>query len=375
MKKFLCVLIFAAMVFTLSSCGNKSDYAEETLAAMSPQEYVDAMGIGINLGNTLDTQGEWIESYGDGSVSSFETAWGNPVTTPEMIEFMHSEGFESIRIPVTWDQHIGDGPDYKIDKDWMDRVEEVVDWALDDGMFVILNLHHDETWIAEAANDYDTVSAKYKAVWEQICERFKNKSYRLMLESNNEVGFSGMSDADGSALLYELNGVFIDTVRSSGGKNGDRMLLLASYNTNIGLALQYFPEDVGDDRYAVSVHQYSPSTFTIASPGTSWGFRDTWGTEADYSDMEREFKALKERFVDNGVPVIVGEYGCSTDGKDQESRELWLSAVVEYSLENDVCPILWDAGGTVDRLALGWKLPGDKEAIMSAAGVAAKNES
>ncbi|MCM1522948.1 MAG: glycoside hydrolase family 5 protein [Ruminococcus sp.] len=361
LKNFLAVI--TAAVMALAFCGAASDGNEKKLRQMTPVEYVAAMGRGINLGNSLDASGDWIVKWGDGTPEAWETAWGNPVTTEEMIKYFHDEGFETIRIPVTWDEHIGEAPAYTVDKEWMDRVEEVVDWALDDGMFVILNAHHDETWIANAAEDYKSTAKRYEALWKQICLRFKDKSYRLVFESNNEVAFS-IGDKEGSELLYKLNDLFIKTVRSSGSKNYDRMLLLAGYCTNIDLTAKYFPDKLSDKRYAVSVHQYGPTVFTIAEPGCSWGFRDTWGTENDYSVMEAEFELLKKKFIDRGVPVIIGEYGAGTVGKEQESREKYIRAVTEYSLENGICPILWDAGGTIDREKLEWRIPAEKTAIM-----------
>lgn len=359
------VLICAVIFCTLcTSCAADAEY-ENILKEMSAQEYVEAMGLGINLGNTLDSHGSWIAQYGDGSPESYETAWGNPVTTREMIAYMKSEGFDTIRIPVTWDEHMGEAPDYTVEEEWMDRVEEVVDWALKEDFFVILNIHHDEIWVNEAANDYDGVLERYLALWEQIIERFGDKSYRLVFESNNEVGFDNLSTEEGCALMQKLNDEFLNLVRSSGGKNVDRMLLLAGYCTDVNRNAQY-PPVITDKRCAFSLHCYGPATFCIAEPGTSWGFRDTWGTEADYAEMQKEFEVMKTTFVDNGIPVIVGEFAVTTQGKDQTSRELWMNEVIRLCFENDICPILWDAGGTIDRENLGWKIEGDREAIMSA---------
>ncbi|MCM1023806.1 MAG: glycoside hydrolase family 5 protein [Prevotella sp.] len=361
LKAFLTLLTAAAVMFVM--CGAALNDSEKKFKNMTPIEFVAAMGSGINLGNTLDSCGDWIVKYGDGTPAAWEQAWGNPVTTKEMIRYMHAEGFETIRIPVTWDEHIGGAPNYIVNKAWMDRVEEVVDWALDEGMFVILNAHHDEGWVSDAAKDYNGTSARYKALWQQISRRFKDKSYRLVFESNNEVGFD-LDDKKGSELLYKLNDLFIQTVRSSGGNNPDRMVLLAGYNTNIDITVKYFPENIKDKRYAVSVHQYGPTTFTIAEPGCSWGFADTWGTNKEYAAMEAEFELLKKKFTSRGIPVIIGEYGAGTNGKDQESREKYMRAVVAYSLENGMCPILWDAGGTIDREKLEWKIPDEKKAII-----------
>lgn len=369
MNKFV-LRIFAILVSAILcctamvSCSNFGNEYETLLKEMSAQEYIEAMGLGINLGNTLDSCGSWIANYGDGSTASYETAWGNPVTTREMIAFMKSEGFDTIRIPVTWDEHIGEAPDYKVDKEWMDRVEEVVDWALKEDFFVILNIHHDETWVNKASTDYDTVMARYLALWKQIIDRFGDKSYRLVFESNNEVGFEGLNDEEGCSLMQVFNDAFVELVRSYGDKNEDRMLLLAAYCTNISKNAKY-PPTFTDERCAISFHCYGPTTFTIADPGTSWGFRDTWGTESDYREMQKEFDVMKTLFVDQGIPVIIGEFGASTNGKDQTSRELWMNEVVRLSFENNMCPILWDAGGTIDRENLDWKIEGDREALMS----------
>lgn len=370
MKKSICILLTVALLLTgcasfqkLGKRDTKTASKFETVKAEDAQEYVDQMGLGWNLGNTLDpVDCTWVDNDLD-----YETAWGNVKTTKEFISFIKSEGFDTIRIPVTWTNHVGEAPEYTINTKWLNRVQEIVDWCVEEDMFIILNMHHEGSWLEEASTDYDNVMVKYKAIWAQIAERFGNYNDKLIFESMNEIGFDDLGTKNGCELMNKINAEFVYLIRNSGKNNNKRYLLLAGYWTDIdrscegGIAL---PED---DRVFLSVHYYSPSDFAIADLTSDWGYRETWGTDEDFEYLDGQFRKLKENYIDKGIPVIVGEYGCTKKDKDEASRVLWLQSVAEYSRKYKCCPVLWDNGEVIDRTTMTWTTNGLGDAIRKAA--------
>lgn len=351
LKVWAALLVVVAVAIS-SACA--STYAKEANDDMTTMEYVRSMGMGINLGNTLDCNGTWFTQTVEGQ----ETAWGSPVITKKMIKGYAVAGFGVMRLPVSW-LTLADG-DGNISDEFMDRVEEIVDWILDSGMKCILNTHHDG-WETKFADDYDGAMKLYKHVWEQVADRFKDYGDNLMFESMNEVGFDGIwNQYDGTEgkqeafdIFNSINQTFVDLIRASGGNNEKRHLLIAAYWTSSDHACDdmfVMPDDPAE-RLAVSVHYYGPSTLCILSEDADWGkARTDWGSETDYKELNAAFDKLKERYTDNNIPVIVGEYGCFGDNKTRETRELWMTDVATAAYERQMCPILWDtAGDEYDR--------------------------
>lgn len=325
---------------------------------MTSQEIVSDMGLGWNLGNTFDSfyAGQTMNA------SSVETAWGNPTVTKELIQAVKAEGFKTVRLPVTWMNCMDS--EGNIEAAFMARVKEVVDYCINEGLYVVLNVHHDgceDGWIRAADSNYATVSTKYANVWTQIATTFKDYSDYLIFESMNEVGFNLASDStltgnptsEDYTILNNLNQLFVDTVRATGSNNEGRHLLIAGYNTDTNMTCDnrfVVPTDAAD-RCIVSVHYYSPPTFCVAPSGSSWGYSSTWGTAAEQAALDADLDLLKSRFVDAGTPVIIGEYGVlteSSNGKDQSSIVAYLKAVAEGALERGICPVLWDSGNGGD---------------------------
>ena len=312
------------------------------------------MGSGINLGNTFESCGSWINGT---SVSDYETAWGSPIITREMIQGYKRCGFDSLRIPVSWSNLMGDN--YTIDPGLLARVREVTDWALDAGLNVVVNIHWDGGWFKGFGQDdkRDEAFVKYEKVWTQLTEAFRDYDDRLVLESLNEEGgwesIWNMHSNEGDKkksydILNDMNQRFVNIVRSSGGNNETRPLLIAGYNTDVKLTcdeLFKMPEDPGH-RCAVSVHYYTPPTFCILEKDEAWGkARSDWGTEADFAELNKNMDMVKERFIDKGVPVIVGEYGCPNNNKDPESVRLFLSSACKAAYIRGMCPMMWDVSG------------------------------
>ena len=335
----------------------------DTTIPQPPQtalEFVSSMGTGWNLGNSFDpVDCTWLTDE-----MEYETAWGNPKVSKDLIHFIKGQGFDTIRIPVTWTNHLGPAPEYTISPQWLKRVQEVVDWCMEEDMYVILNIHHESNWLTKASTDYEGTMGKYCAIWTQLANHFSEYSDRLLFESMNEIGFDDLGPDQGCAVMNRINTEFTDLVRNCGGQNTTRYLILAGYWTDIDKSCEgiVMPED---DRVILSVHYYSPADFAIAESGTAWGYRNTWGTEEDLAYMERQFAKLKTTFLDAGIPVIMGEFGCIIKDKDPHSRILYLSSIADYCRQYGICPSFWDNGEEIDRTNLQWRTDGLAENLVN----------
>ena len=365
--RFAFVLILAAVFSGLVPLGLSAKEAAPAAGAdlenETSMQVVKQMGLGWNLGNTMEACGDWIKGT---QVRQYETAWGNPETTKEMIDKVKSSGFNSIRIPVAWSNLMG--PDYTINPALMTRVQQIVDWAVADGLIVVVNIHWDSGWWKSFPTDPKESMKRYKRIWSQIAVNFKDTPGNLVFESLNEEGCFGdvwnqWSKAGDKGQAYGiLNGInqaFVDLVRASGGKNAKRHLLIAGYCTDIDLTTDpdyTMPKDPAK-HCIVSVHYYTPFTFTGLEKDESWGkMRMTWGTEADMNELDANMNKVKARFVDEGIPVIVGEYGASSK-KDPESVRLYTLSVASKCYRMGMCPMLWDAGAYFNRRTLEFNDP------------------
>lgn len=355
MARFKLIRKFAAAaisVCTLATglCGCNVE-AKENMRDMTTMEVIQEMGLGINLGNTFESCGSWISNT---SVTNYETGWGSPVVTKEMIQGYKDCGFGVLRVPVAWSNMMKE--DYTIAPEYLARVKEVIDWALESDLYVIMNIHWDGGWFSDFANDSkrDECFKKYESIWTQLTKEFKNYSDKLMFESLNEEGgwediwnrYSNQGDKEKSYnILNDMNQKFVDIVRNSGGNNGKRHLLIAGYNTDIELTcdpLFKMPNDP-EGRCAVSVHYYTPSTFAILDKDADWGKAQTeWGSNSDIAELTKYMDMMKTNFVDKGVPVIIGEYSTATKNKTPEMIRKYLSSVCEAIYTRGMCPVLWD---------------------------------
>ena len=315
------------------------------------QVFVEGLGLGYNLGNTFDACGG-TKGY---KISNFEIAWGAPITTKEIFEDLKARGFDTIRIPVAWSNLMGEN--YTIHPDLMNRVGEIVNMVLDSGMYTIVNIHWDGGWITRFPTEYQQSLEKYTRIWTQICGRFKDYDNRLIFESMNEEGcfndiWERYTDKGNKKAAYDLlnhiNQTFVDLVRGSGGNNRKRYLLIAGYATDIDLTCDkdfLMPGDKAKHSI-VSVHYYTPSTFTILEKDADWGkAAETWGTPDEVARVRQDLNRMKVKFIDRGIPVILGEYGTVINNKDPESVRRYLTEVASVAWELGVCPVLWGASG------------------------------
>lgn len=377
MKKVLSTAI--ALLILCTGCSSKTDTKiqfdtrNDDMTEMSSVELVADMDAGWNLGDTLDVC--QADRDGDGKVNETaapgeavdETLWGNPKTTPELFQHLKADGIGAVRIPVTWRDHLSE--DNQIDPAWLARVHEVVNYAYDLDLYVILNVHHDGggdpdfgAWIRTDEAGFVAVREKYQTIWQQIAESFSGYDQHLILESMNEVGFDNVAEDKAYEMLTTLNQDFVDLVRKSGGNNDKRHLLIAGYWTDIQKTCDgrfQMPEDPAD-HCILSVHYYTPYEFCIN------GSQKTWGNGVEVRRMENDMERLTQRFVENGTPVIIGEYGTSTH-VETESRVRFCGELVRLSRQQGMTAFFWDNGEEYDREALTWRTPGLQKAITEGA--------
>ncbi|MBR1739669.1 MAG: glycoside hydrolase family 5 protein [Ruminococcus sp.] len=321
------------------------------------------MGNGINLGNTMEAYGHGALSP-DSEPSAFETRWGQPVTTQEMIDGMKDAGFDSLRIPVAWTNAMDfESGDYTIDPQYLDRVEEIVNYALNDDMYVIINDHWDGSWWgmfgSHTQETRDQAMELYKSMWTQISERFKNYSDHLIFEGANEELGDRLNDKDiakdSGALTkperYEMtnliNQTFVDTVRATGGNNADRFLLIPGYNTDITNTCDdrfVMPNDTAKDKLLISVHYYTPWDYC----GTQ--SVDHWGSVLNYEEQNRLFEMMT-KFTEQGYGVIIGEFAVAlnSDGSVKSDTDKFIKNVYANCDLYGYCPMLWDCSSLYKR--------------------------
>jgi len=315
------------------------------VAKSAMQSYVEAMQPGWNLGNTLDAIPD-------------ETSWGNPLVTQQFIQQLAAQGYKSIRIPVTWSPHTGPAPSYTIDPVWMNRVQQIVDWSLQSGLYVLINTHHDSwEWINAYPSNHDAVVAEYTSVWTQIATRFAGYSNKLMFESINEPQFANVDDTTGAADLDQLNTLFVNIVRGTGGANATRPLVLPTLHTNSGQAyvdsLATTISNLNDPNIIATIHYYGWWPFSVNIVGY------TKFDAVSINDVTSGFDTVYNKFVANGIPVIIGEFGVLETGDAIERGEFlkYFEFVTQYARSKGITHMLWDAGQDFDRTTYQWKDP------------------
>lgn len=331
---------------------------------MTPLEFTAGIKVGWNLGNTLDATGTGLDS---------EMSWGNPKTTEDMILKLKAAGFNAVRIPTTWEKHMDES--YTIDAAWMARVQEIVDYAYDNDMYAILNMHHEEWHYPDNANK-DAASARLEACWTQIAEHFRDYDERLIFEGMNEPRWKNTSfewnggNDEGRAVVNHLNNVFVDAVRATGGNNEHRFLMVCPYAANCGESALAALELPDDDRLIVSVHAYIPYGFALAENGTTKWVADRGNCTTEIDQLA---EVLDRLFISKGTAVIIGETGAQ-NRENEEFRCNWAEYYFGKFAEMGIPCFWWDNGaffsgekfGLLDRRLLQFKYPLLTESIMKA---------
>jgi len=338
----------------------QNDYPPEPMSGKTAFEYFrdEKLLIGWNIGNSLD-------AYTNGRAN--ETGWGNPRINQELLNGVKKAGFDIVRIPVTWMGYIGPAPDHHIDETYLARVAEVAQMARKAGLKVIINLHHDGStdgnkdngWLSinkarASEQGYNEVTHKFTRVWKQIAAYFRNHGDWLIFESMNEIhdGRWGEGSVEGKQtdIINDWNRLFTEVVRGTGANNALRYVVIPGYCTKPKHTLApYFwlPPDNAPNRQIVSFHYYDPYEFGIAA--TRW----EWGSTGDKDRVVNDFAPFKAKYIDNKIPVIIGESGAvrqlypddkAKEDKARQNRLDYFSWVFGKAKENGLVPIYWDNG-------------------------------
>ena len=353
---FILSLLMAMTIFTGLDLGdiNAQALSGDTLKNADTEAILEDMGLGWNLGNSLDATG--------GSGLDTETSWSNPKTTQALIDKVKSLGFNTVRVPVSWGKHVS-GDNYTIDSAWLARVKEVVDYCYKNDMYVILNIHHDTKSSASASGaGYYPRSSAYSSsekfvtsVWSQAAEYFKDYDYHLIFETLNEPRLIGTGYEwwfskwnipsevkDAIECINKLNQKAVDTIRDTGSNNRGRLIMCPGYDASIdGATVSGFklPTDISGNknRIAVSVHAYSPYNFAM---NVGSGSTSTY-TSSIKNELQDLFSTLKSNFRDKGIPVVIGEFG-STDKNNTAERVKWATDYTALAKKNNIPCVLWD---------------------------------
>ena len=353
---FILSLLMAMTIFIGLDLGdiNAQALSGDTLKNADTEAILEDMGLGWNLGNSLDATG--------GSGLDTETSWSNPKTTQALIDKVKSLGFNTVRVPVSWGKHVS-GDNYTIDSAWLARVKEVVDYCYKNDMYVILNIHHDTKSSASASGaGYYPRSSAYSSsekfvtsVWSQAAEYFKDYDYHLIFETLNEPRLIGTryewwfdkwsipsEVKDAIDCINKLNQKAVDTIRDTGSNNRGRLIMCPGYDASIdGATVSGFklPTDISGNknRIAISVHAYSPYNFAM---NVGSGSTSTY-TSSIKNELQDLFSTLKSNFRDKGIPVVIGEFG-STDKNNTAERVKWATDYTALAKKNNIPCLLWD---------------------------------
>ena len=364
MKQILLTLLSLLLTMTVADAQDRT--ATEVINDMAP---------GWNLGNTLEGVATWagVDFLNNKGGLGAETAWQGTKTTQKIIDFVKSLGFKSVRIPCAWAYgHISNASTYEIDSQWMSRVKEVVDYCINDGLYVVLNDHWDGGWLENNIKDTDATTIERNktiltALWTQIANAFKDDDEHLLFAGLNEPNAENQAATNN---LIQYNQTFVDAVRATGDNNARRILVVQGPSTNIEHTCNFMagkmPKDIIEGRLAVEIHYYNPWQFWGMEKDESWGrvfyywgqgnhlnsstHNATWGEEAD---MKKQLQMMKTNFVDKGYPVVIGEFGANwrdlstLPGESQEKHNASIKA--HYRELHRLCkemggmvPMTWD---------------------------------
>lgn len=353
-KRIIAVILFLGMLFGITACGNSAD--ELPLTA---NEVAQKMGLGINLGNTMEAYEatdcekityEWIPVVGDNKPQDYETRWGAVVTTQEIISGIKSEGFNTVRIPVFWGNMMENDGTYTINSDYIARVREIVDYCHNDGLYAVINIHHFDEFIIRRNSTEECVRI-FTNLWTQIAEYFKDYPYTLVFEGYNEYLGGNQFDEngnlveldkmDGYIMTNALNQAFVDSVRATGGKNTERVLIVSGYWTNIDNTTApnfIMPNDVVADRLMVSVHYVDNMMYWINKIGG-----EDWLGYTDY-----QIELLNNAFISKNIPVFMGETSVNYPASNFDSSAIYRTSpecvdiILRKLVDNGIVPVIWD---------------------------------
>lgn len=354
----------------------KSDFAE-----LTGLELAQRIKVGWNLGNTFDASDcTWVTDE-----MLYESAWNGDMTTEQHIETLKQAGFNAVRIPVSWHNHVSEN--YSISENWLARVNEVVDWCLERDMFVILNIHHDNsTSFMFPKNQYLEQSKNYiSAIWRQLAFHFRNYDERLIFEIMNEPRLIGHNNEwwidennadckEAISCINEINQVGVNTIRAAGGFNKTRFIMCPGYDASADGALNagyVLPTDPAGDygKIIVTVHAYTPYEFALQDGGTA-----QWSSlnENDLRNMTDFMDKIYEKFVKNGTAVIIDEFGARDKNGNTDARADFTKTYITEARKRGMPCFWWDNNafsgsgelfGLLNRKTNSWQYPAITDAL------------
>ncbi len=357
MKRLICLILTIALAFAVVSCGESNSSTPSTPTGdfdnSAAFKRVREMGVGINIGNTMDA---W--PGGD------ETAWECEKITPELFKAIKEKGFKTVRIPVTYYRTIGSAPNYTIKAEWLSRVREVVKMAADEGLFVITNMHHENDWLKTKSDNIESMCVEFRACWKQIATTLAEFDDKVMFECFNEVrdGDNWNGNDESYEVINRLHNIFVDVVRKTGGNNAKRFLILNTYaGSSATTDILGWKAPEREPNIIAEVHCYQPGDFCM-----SWG-NGVYNSEVVQSNLTDIFNDLQTYFIDSGYPVIIGECGCINRNNLKERVE-YTAFFSRLCKLNGICPIWWDNGlsgtdlrkenfGLINRKTYEWTFP------------------
>lgn len=392
-KKALSILLLISLLLS-AACAWGEEVTIPNISTIYRQEvpdneamaFVKDMKIGWNLGNTFDATND----YNRGDDLKIESSWVGVKTTEEMIEAVHQAGFNTLRLPVSWHNHVDEN--FTINTPWLDRVQQVVDWAMARDMYVILNTHHDvyPQYYYPDEKNYETSEKYITTIWAQLAERFQDYDQHLIFEGMNEPRPVGTSQEwwfnqddpycqEVAGCINKLNQAFVDTVRASGGRNADRYLMVTPYCASPEAALntEWFklPQDSAENKLIVSVHAYRPYDFALEMPGVD--SYDPVKNAGQLSEIISFMNSLYKTYVVNGIPVVLGEYGAMEKNDNLQDRATFYAYYVATASSRNIPCVVWDNHvfkgngerfGLLDRKTCTWPNQILVDAMMKYAG-------
>lgn len=347
------------------------------VSKMTAKEIVKDMKIGWNLGNSLEALCP--DNKETATVAEFETSWKNPQTTKDMILEIIKAGFNTIRVPVTWWKKIYVSSDYKINPQWLDRVQEVVDYIYNEGVYVIINTHHEDEWLSPEFDGLNKRIEILEKIWFQVGERFKDYDNHLIFETMNETRLVGTEyewnsgTAEAREVINILNYAAVNAIRSTGGNNKSRAIIIPTYGARARAdAIEDIIIPDNDNMIILSVHAYEPYPFCMVPYETAF-----WGSEEDKKELTDLLDSISNAAKMKNLPLIIGEFG-TINKKNDDVRAEYTEYFIREALKREITCILWDNNecnefewnsfALFNREKLSWRFPNILNAVMSPLG-------
>lgn len=395
-NKPIVLMLLAVMLLTSMVAAGLSEeeimlpqltFAKKDLPDLDSFRFVEELGVGWNLGNTFDAS----NAHHVKDELDYESAWVGVKTDARVFKALKNVGFKAVRIPISWHNHVS-GDDFRISERWLNRVKDVVDMALAEGLFVIINTHHDieKDYLYPDKAHLDNSKRYLTAIWEQVAPVFVEYDEHLIMESMNEPRLTGTPiewnldpndprSAEAVQCINALNQVFVDIVRDTGGNNTSRYLLVPGYAASVQGCLHndfLMPADTGgvNDRLLLSVHAYTPYDFALQSPKEK-GSRDNFKADNpfDVEEIAKFMNQLYDKFTPQNVPIVIGEFGCRDKGGNLQSRVDFTAVYVALARARGFSCFWWDnhafsgdgeVFGILDRKTFAFTYPDIAQALV-----------